>query len=407
MHYVREFNINGVATKQVACIELQGVPNTATEGAVGVLGIDMTSPTHEVYKCVAVNGSVYTWELLSAGMSIISATITGEGGMTKTFPYSALLMPDKYLIKQWDLILDSEGYLYRITSVGADSCDTEYCGTHIGGGGGNAECALSVDGGKLRLVTPSGAVLSEVDTLIPDEETIHRDSETGEGKIIGIKTIDGTLLRFFIGTKAIYDTLTSEQKKTVIPWFTSRDTIQGSLWNDAVDSTPNYDSPKLVTSGGVYETLPQIFEINTFSGNYNIGEWVSIRDVKLAPLPKGKSANRIVYFKLYISHISLTNVATNFIFKDFDFGHIKKVDDGLADSAYFYEVPAIGISADTTLESGSATSRGIGNIGFSAENSELKMKLECRLFKKNGEEIAVDDALRGFIRINKLHLIII
>lgn len=65
MHYVKHFNFNGVNTKQIACIELQGVPNTATEGAVGVLGIDMTSPTKDVYKCVAVNGSLYTWELLS------------------------------------------------------------------------------------------------------------------------------------------------------------------------------------------------------------------------------------------------------------------------------------------------------------------------------------------------------
>ena len=67
MHFVKLFSINGIDTKQVACIELQGVPNAATEGAVGVLGMDMTSPTHDIYKCVAKNGSVYTWELLSSG----------------------------------------------------------------------------------------------------------------------------------------------------------------------------------------------------------------------------------------------------------------------------------------------------------------------------------------------------
>ena len=68
MHYVKHFNINGVNVRQVACIELSGPPNAATEGAVGALGMDMTSPTHEVYRCVAVNGSVYTWELLSGGV---------------------------------------------------------------------------------------------------------------------------------------------------------------------------------------------------------------------------------------------------------------------------------------------------------------------------------------------------
>ena len=94
MHYVKQFHINGVDTKQVACIELHGVPNAATEGAVGVLGMDITSPTHDVYKCVAVNGSVYTWELLSAGMSIMSATETGEGALSKVFPYTSLRCHD-------------------------------------------------------------------------------------------------------------------------------------------------------------------------------------------------------------------------------------------------------------------------------------------------------------------------
>ena len=67
MHYVKHFKVNGIDTKQVACIELQGKPNAATEGAVGVLGMDMTSPTHDIYRCVAVNGSVYTWEKFESG----------------------------------------------------------------------------------------------------------------------------------------------------------------------------------------------------------------------------------------------------------------------------------------------------------------------------------------------------
>ena len=77
MHYVKQFKINGVDTKQVACIELQGVPNAATEGSVGVLGMDMSSPTHEVYRCVAVNGSIYTWEILfRSGTSVDTYTKT-------------------------------------------------------------------------------------------------------------------------------------------------------------------------------------------------------------------------------------------------------------------------------------------------------------------------------------------
>ena len=146
MHYVKQFHINGVDTKQIACIELQGAPNAATEGAVGVLGMDVTSPTHEVYRCVAVNGAVYTWELLSAGMSIMSSTTSGKGSKEYTFSYNSILTPDGYLVKVGDLILDNEGYLYRVTAIGASSCSTEYCGTHISGGSGGGETINNLTG---------------------------------------------------------------------------------------------------------------------------------------------------------------------------------------------------------------------------------------------------------------------
>lgn len=131
MHYVKHFKINGVDTKQVACIELQGKPNTATEGAVGLLGIDMSSPLHEIYKCVAVNGSIYTWELFSSGMSIVSATMSGNGEKSVQFPYDNLKTPLTYVVKVGDLILDSEGYLYQVDSLDALTCNTTYSGTRV------------------------------------------------------------------------------------------------------------------------------------------------------------------------------------------------------------------------------------------------------------------------------------
>lgn len=131
MHYVKGFNINGVFTKQVACIELKGKPNAATEGHVGVLGIDVTSPMHDVYKCVAVNGAIYTWELLSSGLSIMSATVTGDGETSAQFPFENLLTPDTYVVKVGDLILDSEGYLYRVTSLQSTYCIATYTGTQV------------------------------------------------------------------------------------------------------------------------------------------------------------------------------------------------------------------------------------------------------------------------------------
>ena len=222
MHYVKQFNINGVNTKQVACIELQGVPNAATEGAVGVLGMDMTSPTHDVYRCVAVNGSVYTWELLSAGMSILNAIVSYSGAERAQFFYAALRIPNNYRIKRGDLILDSEGYLYQIDSLDSLFCNATYCGTHIGGiSGGDKDYSLHIsEDGKLQLVTEGGRVISNIDYLTPDESTLYREPGKGIASVIGIKTINGGVLRLFVGKKADYDNLTEEQKNNLFAIIT-------------------------------------------------------------------------------------------------------------------------------------------------------------------------------------------
>ena len=247
--YVKEFNINGIVTKQVACIELQGAPNAATAGAVGVFGMDVTSPTHEVYKCVAVNGSVYTWELVSAGMSILSSTITGEGGERKSFPYTSLLMPAKYLIKNGDLILDSKGYLYQIDTIGAESCEAFYCGTQIGGiASGDKNCTLRVKDGKLQLVTESGNVLSSVDYFLPDGKTTYRKDDTGEIKVIGVESIDGTNLQLFVGTQEEYDVLPDDVKAKVIPIV--RRGLKNSLWEDAKPSPAVESALKMLMGDG-------------------------------------------------------------------------------------------------------------------------------------------------------------
>lgn len=238
MHYVQKFSINGIDTKQVACIELQGRPNAATEGSVGLLAMDMASPTHDVYKCVAVNGNVYTWQLLSAGMSIITATITGEGGASMSFPYSALLYPSNYIVKTGDLILDSEGYVYQITSIGKVECDTVYSGIHLGGSGtSGSDRTLRVENGKLQLVTPSGSVICELDYLLSDNKTIMRDSATGEASVRGIYTINDTLLRIFRGKQAEYDALADSQKVNLFPIITDN-TRQWNAGSYATRATP-------------------------------------------------------------------------------------------------------------------------------------------------------------------------
>lgn len=269
MHYVKQFNINGVDTKQVACIELQGKPNAATEGAVGVLGIDVTSPTHEVYKCVGVNGSVYTWELLSAGMSIVSATVTKEGAISTSFLYSDLLVPNGYLIKTGDLILDSEGYLYKIDSIRSDSCTATYSGTHIGSGtSGGKDYRLTVTKGKLQLVTENGNVVSETNYLLSDEDTIYRDPTTGEICAIGIKTVNGTVLRFFVGEQSVYDTLTNAQKQGLFAIITD-DKTKEEIWN-AINNS-------MSLQGGT--SIPKNSDLNDY---YEVGNYY-VESVDTAP----------------------------------------------------------------------------------------------------------------------------
>lgn len=79
MHYVKHFDILGVETAQIPCIELHGVPNAATEGAVGLLGVDVDSEGKEVYVCTAVNGAVYTWKSVKDGKDGVSIISTYVG----------------------------------------------------------------------------------------------------------------------------------------------------------------------------------------------------------------------------------------------------------------------------------------------------------------------------------------
>lgn len=220
MHYVKQFHINGVDTRQVACIELQGKPNAATEGQVGVLGVDVTSPTHDVYKCVAVSGSIYTWELLSSGMSIMNAKTTGEGADI-SFTYDTLLKPNNYVVKVGDLILDRGGYLYQVRAVNNLGCDATYTGAHFGVEGEfGVGHSLVIKEGQLQLVSEYGNVLSKVDYLPIDSSTLYRDATTGTISVVGVRTIDNSLLKFFVNTQAAYDALSPEEKKNLFAIIT-------------------------------------------------------------------------------------------------------------------------------------------------------------------------------------------
>lgn len=131
MAFVKGFDINGINTTQTACIELQGRPNAATEGAVGLLGIDVTSPTKDVYKCVAVNGAVYTWELLSSGMSILVSSQSTEWIRENNYPsvgfdIDKIIKPDNYVVKVGDLIMCKAGYIYKVDRIKSTYYEATY-----------------------------------------------------------------------------------------------------------------------------------------------------------------------------------------------------------------------------------------------------------------------------------------
>lgn len=65
MNYVNSLNNLGLEMRQLPCFPGKGAPTTETEGAVGDLYMD--TDTGIIYKCVAVSGSVYTWESTETG----------------------------------------------------------------------------------------------------------------------------------------------------------------------------------------------------------------------------------------------------------------------------------------------------------------------------------------------------
>ena len=244
MDYVKHFDINGVATRQVACIELHGKPNAATVGSVGVLGVDVDSPTHEVYKCVAVRGSVYTWELLSSGMSIMCATISGEGAETARFPYEKLRTPATYVVKVGDVILDREGYLYHIESLNSTYCEARYSGTQLTLYGKSAY-AYAQDGGYTGTEAEFAEDLAGVGELSEEVAELLEQTALMQYFVDSVDEMTDTSKRYVLkstGTVWEYKATTSIQtvREDITEGFTD-DARLGSDGSTATDPSGAYN----------------------------------------------------------------------------------------------------------------------------------------------------------------------
>ena len=78
MNFVEHFNLLGLDVMQISCIKLSGAPTSSTEGAVGMLGMDITSESYDLYKCVSAENGEYVWESVgSTNRTIIGEEIDG------------------------------------------------------------------------------------------------------------------------------------------------------------------------------------------------------------------------------------------------------------------------------------------------------------------------------------------
>lgn len=74
---------------------------------------------------------------------------------------------------------------------------------------------LVVRNGQLLLETESGNVISTLDYVVADNDTLFRNSKTGVTEVRGVKTINETPLHLFVGTREEYQALPEEQKRNL------------------------------------------------------------------------------------------------------------------------------------------------------------------------------------------------
>lgn len=61
MEYIDSLDIFGTEARMIPCIKNNGVPTSTTEGAVGMLCMDISSASYDLYKCVSASNGNYTW----------------------------------------------------------------------------------------------------------------------------------------------------------------------------------------------------------------------------------------------------------------------------------------------------------------------------------------------------------
>lgn len=92
------------------------------------------------------------------------------------------------------------------------------------------EYYLTQTEGFVKLVEKSqngspDTITSEVAVIVPDGVTLRNNAATGRTEIYGVRTISGSVLKFYTGTKAdFYDKYTADERRNTMAFFTDDDT---------------------------------------------------------------------------------------------------------------------------------------------------------------------------------------
>ena len=253
MVYVKYFDILGVDTAQIPCIELQGVPNTATVGAVGLLGMDVTSEGREVYICTAVNGAIYTWQPLKDGKDgscVVKAEVDSKGELILTL---------------------SDG---KVINAGYAKGDPGKDGNP----GKDGEDGVSVSGAELN--TDGELVIS-----------LSNGTTTNVGKVVGN---DGVSI-VKVEMNANYEVIITLSNDTVLNLGVSPITLQGLLGTEPIGEfgTIYYDGEKFVERPYTLEEMPWE-QIAKLSESGRAEEFFRVCDEKVIELSTGEKVTLVL-----------------------------------------------------------------------------------------------------------------
>lgn len=221
MVYVKHFDILGVDTAQIPCIELQGVPNAATVGAVGLLGMDMTSEDKEIYVCTAVNGAIYTWKSLKDGRDGVSVTkseINANGELVLTLSDGVTLNAGVVKGEKGENGADGKAGANGNDGVGISkveiNTDNELVVTYTDGHSVNLGKVVGDDGVGISKV--ESGVVSESNGYTVTPITVTKTDGTTitlelKAKNNVIELNSGVPMSFFIGTHAEWEAYTGDK----------------------------------------------------------------------------------------------------------------------------------------------------------------------------------------------------